>query len=563
MATANTQAATAASGGSASAASGGGVSRSDFLSGFNRLDILRQLGLLLGLAASIALGFSVVLWSQKEDYQPLYGNMRGYDMAELAEVLDDRNIRYRIDPGSGMVLVPARHVSDIRLQVASAGVSRDNGYGYEFLDQDQGLGTSQFMENNRYRRSQEGELQRTISGLRNVQSARVHLATPERSAFIRNARKPSASVFLTLQSGRQLSDVQVQAIASLVASSVPDMSPGDVTIVDQQGNLLTRRGESRELAMAAEQFEYVRRYEETLVDRVSRILQLIVGPGRYTAEVSADIDFTRIEQAAEQYNPDATVLRSEQSMQENNNGPVAMGIPGALSNQPPGNSQLGEGNPSDNVNSGNSVEVNGRHQATRNFEIDRTISYTNFDPIAVRRISVAVVIDEQAAVLNGSDNWSQQELEQMQALIRDAVGYSASRGDSVTVVGKRFATMDPGEPIEMPFWQEPWVVSALKQFAAGLFLIVLVFGVLLPVLRRLSSVPGRRALAGGGTDSEFADLDMDSMSDESVTLSGGDEVLLPGPDDSYERQLGAVRGLVSQDPGRVAQVVKHWITNDG
>jgi flagellar M-ring protein FliF len=341
------------------------------------------------------------------------------------------------------------------------------------------------------------------------------------------------------------------------------MSPEDVTIVDQQGNLLTRRRENRDLAMAAEQFEYVRRYEETLVDRVSRILQPIVGPGRFTAEVSADVDFTRMEQAAEQYNPDGTVLRSEQSVQENNNSAVAMGIPGALSNQPPGDSQVTEADGTGNGNNANGNNNNARQQATRNFEIDRTISYTNFDPISVRRVSVAVVVDDQAAALTGAEGWSERDLEQMQALVRDAVGFSPSRGDSVTVVSQRFAMLDPGEPVEMPFWQEPWVASALKQFAAGLFLIVLVFGVFMPVLRKLASGPGNRALAGRSTEKEFDDLDMDGMSDESVTLSGGDDVLLPSPDDSYERQLGAVRGLVAQDPNRVAQVVKHWITNDG
>ncbi len=560
MATANTQAAVAAGNTSGSAAGGG--ARTDFLAGFNRLDILRQLGLLLGLAASIALGFSVVLWSQKEDYQPLYGNMRGFDMSELAQTLDERNIRYRIEPGSGMVLVPTRQVADIRLQVANAGVSRDNGYGYEFLDQDQGLGTSQFMENNRYRRSQEGELQRTISGLRHVQAARVHLATPERSAFVRNARKPSASVFLTLQSGRQLSDIQVQAIANLVASSVPEMSPEDVTIVDQQGNLLTRKRENRELAVAAEQFEYVRRFEETLVDRVSRILQPIVGPGRFTAEISADMDFTRMEQAAEQYNPEATVLRSEQSMSESRNGSVAMGIPGALSNQPPIESQVPETADTANANGGTN-EGNARQQATRNFEIDRTISYTNFDPISLRRLSVAVVIDAQAAALAGVESWSERDIEQIQALVRDAVGFSATRGDSVTVVSQRFATLDVGEIEAAPFWQEPWLANALRQLGAAIFLLLLVFGVLLPVLRKLASGGSRRGLAERGRDQEYADLDIDGISDESVTLSGGDDMLLPGPDDSYERQLGAVRGLVAQDPGRVAQVVKHWITNDG
>lgn len=289
---------------------------SNFMKGFNRLNLLRQAGLMLALAASIALGFSVVLWSQREEYQPLYPSMQGFDTSELVQALDSSQTSYRIDPSSGVLLVPSSDVNNIRLQIASAGITRDNGYGYEFLDQEQSLGTSQFMEANRYKRSLEGELQRTITSFRHVQSARVHLATPERSVFVRNSRKPTASVFLALHSGRQLSDIQVQAISNLVASSVPEMMPEDVTVVDQQGNLLSRTGENQEMMVAAEQFAYVRRYEETLVGRVNRILHPLLGAGRFTAEVSADVDFTRTEQAAETYNPEATTIRSEQSMRK-------------------------------------------------------------------------------------------------------------------------------------------------------------------------------------------------------------------------------------------------------
>ncbi|MGH8462998.1 MAG: flagellar basal-body MS-ring/collar protein FliF, partial [Pseudomonas sp.] len=191
----------------------------DFLAGFMRLDIVRQLALMTGLAASVAIGFAVVLWSRGADYQPLYPDMNGYDMTQLVEILDSRSLPYTVEPSSGMLLVPSAEVAALRLQLAAAGVVRDTGYGYESLDQEQPLGTSQFMEASRYKRSQEGELQRTIMGFRNVQSARVHLATPERSVFVRNSRQPTASVFLTLSGGTSLSNTQVDAIANLVASS--------------------------------------------------------------------------------------------------------------------------------------------------------------------------------------------------------------------------------------------------------------------------------------------------------------------------------------------------------
>ncbi|WP_339857878.1 flagellar basal-body MS-ring/collar protein FliF [Pseudohongiella acticola] len=538
----------------------------NFMKGFNRLNLARQAGLMIALAASIALGFSVVLWSQKESYQPLYPSMQGFDTSELVQVMDTSNVPYRIDPASGVLLVPSNSVDSIRLQVASAGITRDNGYGYEFLDQEQSLGTSQFMEENRYKRSMEGELQRTISSFRHVQSARVHLATPERSVFVRNSRKPTASVFLALHSGRQLSDIQVQSIANLVASSVPEMMPEDVTVVDQQGNLLSRTGENAEMMMASEQFAYVRRYEETLVGRVNRILHPLLGAGRFTAEVSADVDFTRTEQAAETFNPDASTVRSSQSLNERRStGDVIAGIPGALSNQPPAAATtpetLDNGGAQDDVATAQPENI--RTQETRNYEVDRTISYTSNDPVSVRRLSVAVVIDEPTG--EDAQGWSADDMERINALVRDAVGFSASRGDSVTVINKAFAQPELMTDEALPFWQASWFAPALRQAAAALFVLILVFGVLMPSLKRLT-VAGGSARSGGDSGGEvgYADIKAEQkMKEDSVTLSGGDDILLAGPAESYERQLGAIKGLVAEDPARAAQVVKNWISNDG
>jgi flagellar M-ring protein FliF len=543
---------------------------SNFLTGFNRLNVLRQAGLLVGLAASIALGFSVVLWSQREEFQPVYPSLEGFDIAELAQVLEAGAVQYRIDPASGVLLVPADQVAAVRLEIAAAGITRDNGFGYEFMDQEAALGTSQFMEENRYKRSLEGELQRTITNFRHVQAARVHIATPERTVFVRDARKPTASVFLTLLSGRQLTDTQVQAISNLVASSVPDMDPADVTIVDQTGNLLSSRQDNPEFQIAGDQFEYVRRYEETLVGRVNRILMPLLGSGRFTAEVAADIDFTRTEQAAESYNPDAAVLRSEQSMDERRSGgEIIAGIPGALSNQPPAMAQAPE--TAEQAQTAQVAADNGnvRSQATRNYEIDRTISYITSDPVSVRRLSIAVVIDEPEG--EGIAPWTPEDIDRITALVRDAVGYNADRGDSVTVINKRFAQPEIAVIEETPIWEQSWFAGALRQGAGALFVLILVFGVLMPVLRRLTTVGSdSRALVAasagnnGGMDMQYADLQADGtrMRDDSVTLSGGDDLLLSGPTESYERQLSAIKGLVAQDPARVAQVVKNWIAND-
>lgn len=539
------------------------------LAGFNRLNLLRQAGLLLGLSASIALGFAVVLWSQREPMQPLYPSMQGYSVNELIEVLDANQQRYELDPASGVLLVPSDSVHNIRLQVAGAGITRDEGFGFEYLSEEPSLGTSQFLETTRYRRSLEGELQRTISSLRYVQSARVHLATPERSVFLRDNRQATASVFLTLSTGRRLSDVQVQAIANLVASSVPDMSPEGVTVVDQNGNLLSNRSQNSELGIASEQFAYVREFEDTLAARINRILHPLLGAGRFTAEVAADIDFTRTEQAEERFDPDSTVLRSEQSLSESRNGSeVVAGIPGALSNQPPPAGVAPEQAVAGEANNATS-STNTRNQATRNFEVDRTISYTNYDPVNIRRLSVAVVIDEPTG--EGAQPWTAEDMDRITALVRDAVGFDASRGDSVTVINKQFAQVPVPEADALSFWQAPWFVPALKQLGAAGLVLLLVFGVLMPAMRRLSasSSTGKSLTTTGqssGQDnshSQSANVSAANQGDDAkVTLSGGDDLLLTGPVDSYEHQLGAIKGLVAQDPARVAQVVKNWINND-
>ncbi len=543
---------------------------SNFLAGFMRLDFLRQLGLMTGLAASVAIGFAVVLWSRGENYQPLYADMNGYDMSALVEVLETRNLDFRIEPATGVILVPSDRVAELRLQVAAAGISRETGYGYESLDAEQGLGTSQFMEANRYKRSQEGELQRTIMGFRNVQSARVHLATPERSVFVRSSRNPTASVFLTLQSGSNLGDSQVTAIQNLVASSVPELTPENVTVVDQRGNLLSRKDDNNELVIAGQQFEYTRRYEDTLVERLNRILQPIVGVGRFSAEISADIDFTRTEQAAEMYSPEGA-LRSEQSLAENAEGGAgggAGGIPGALSNQPPVDGTLQDAAAITDPVTGAATAVSGnnRQQSTRNYELDRTISYTSSDPVAVRRLSVAVVLDDRMSATVDADGntateaWNDEDLQRITALVRDVVGYSEARGDSVTVINNRFAPLVFEELESVPFYQQDWLISGLKQFFGVALVLLIVFGVLRPVLRNLSgsNSPGKD-LAKAAAQGEYADLDING---DKVTLSGGDDMMLPGPTDGYERQLNAIKGLIAQDPGRVAQVVKQWISDD-
>ncbi|WP_434629230.1 flagellar M-ring protein FliF [Pseudomonas sp. Z1-14] len=567
-----------------------------FLENLSEMTMLRQVGLLVGLAASVAIGFAVVLWSQQPDYRPLYGSLEGMDAKQVMETLASADIPYTVEPNSGALLVKADDVARARLKLAAAGVTpTDGNIGFEILDKDQGLGTSQFMEATRYRRGLEGELARTISSLNNVKGARVHLAIPKSSVFVRDERKPSASVLVELYSGRSLEPGQVVAIINLVATSVPELSKSQITVVDQKGNLLSDQAENSELTMAGKQYDYSRRMEGMFTQRVHNILQPILGNGRYKAEVSADVDFSAVESTSEQFNPDQPALRSEQSVNEQrtaSNGP--QGVPGALSNQPPApasapqttggaTAAAGMVQPGQPLIDANGQQImdpatgqpmlapypaDKRQQSTKNFELDRSISHTKQQQGRLNRLSVAVVVDDQVKVnpANGETSrapWTADELARFTRLVQDAVGFDASRGDSVSVINVPFS-LERGEEIaDIPFYSQPWFWDVVKQVLGVLFILILVFGVLRPVLNNITGGGKNKQLAGlgdvelggmGGLDGELAN--------DRVSLGGPQSILLPSPSEGYDAQLNAIKSLVAEDPGRVAQVVKEWINAD-
>ncbi|TCS42412.1 flagellar basal-body MS-ring/collar protein FliF [Reinekea marinisedimentorum] len=544
----------------------GGVSRMHpLMVGFNRLTMMRQFGLLIGLSASIALGLGIVLWSQKESYRPLMNSSNSYDASELIEVLQSRNIEFDIDPASGVILVKQNDLHDARLAVAGAGLADDQTVGYELLDQDQPLGQSQFMENARYLRSLEGELARTISSINQVRSARVHLAIPTRSVFVRDQREPTASVFVELFAGTELDSSTVKAIRNLVSTSIPELSDQNVSIVDQRGRLLSDSEENPEEELTNRQFEYQRRIEENLVSRINSILSPILGMDKFQAEVSADIDFTKVEQAEELYNPDLIALRSEQTVNEERVNETQGGIPGALSNQPPTDAQApevtGEGA------GAAAAPRSSRDESVRNYEVDRTLSYTQFQQGRVRRLTVAVVVDDIRVVdpetgETVDKEWDDASILRLRTLVQDAVGYDVSRGDSINVINSTFlATDETVEPAA--FYTEPWFWEIAKQVLAGLFVLILVFGILRPAVKNLLS-KGEKEQQESMEDAALANLDVDEdmIADDKVTLNAIDEYSLPGPSESFERQLDALRGLIAEDPGRVALVLKRWVMSD-
>ena len=544
-------------------------SGSELFLGFNRLNLLRQIGLMVGLAASVALGVAVVLWAQEPNYQPVVGDLSLYNPQDVTNILDSNGIDYKMDPRTGALLVPSEQVYTARLKLAAEGVTDQKTMGYELLDQDRGLGTSQFMETISYRRGLEGELARTITAMRGVRNARVHLAIPERSVFVRDAREPSASIFLEVFAGRRLEQEQIDAVVNLVAGSIPMMKKEHVTVVDQNGNLLTGKEGQGDTDRMQDQYEYRAKVEQHLSRRVASLIGPIVGEGRYRAEVSADLDFSSVEQAEELFNPEQQAIRSERELTEQRvAGAGSGGIPGALSNQPPAEASVPEqarGRAGSQGDADTSQPMDVRKESTRNYEMDRTVSYVRQELGRVKRVTVALAVDDMKVIDPQTGEvsyqpWPEQELQRLSMLVRDAVGYSAARGDSVTVMNTAFA---PEETVEFEapgFWEQPWFWDLMKQVLAGLVILVLVLGLLRPTLKSLTGAGGRSGDTGDGGLRELEGMGGDDALRQAMAPQ--EDLLLPGAADSYDRQLNALKGLIAEDPARVAQVMRQWVNVD-
>src|SRR5690349_24485867 len=376
---------------------------------------LKPLILLVGVAAAVAAGVGVMLWSVGPTYSLLYANLGGEDAAQITQALDSARIPYTLEAGGQSISVPAEQLAAARLKLAAQGLPEGGG-GVNSITKDPGFGVSAFMENARYQHALETELARTIASLQNVQGARVHLAMARQSAFVSDRRPGSASVFLQLKAGRRLDEEQVQAIANLVASSIPELQASQVTVVDQSGRLLSAPNTDSDTAMRDKMFEFAHRLEEGYAQRIQELLTPLVGPGRVRAQVVAQVDMSTTEQTREQYNPQGQVVRSESTSEEaaKNGGAAAGGVPGALTNQPPqpgvalppgatpATAQSGANPPGAKgaavpPNNSGSTEVTGpdstSKSTTRNYEIDRTMAYTRSPAGKVTRLSVAVLID--------------------------------------------------------------------------------------------------------------------------------------------------------------------------
>lgn len=516
-----------------------------------RIPAVRQVVLLFGIAASVAAGFAIVLWSQTPGYSRLYEGLDGADVAEIADALRAADIDFQLNMDTGTVTVPEASMHDARLELASQGLPNGATVGMRSLADQPTFGQSQFRENALYQHALEGELGQTISHLGAIRDARVHLALPKQSVFMRESENGSASVMLNLYRGRVLEDGQVASIVHLVASSVPNLSINDVTVVDQQGRLLSSGDDDWSEAATTKQFQIAERLENNYKRRIETLLTPLLGPGRVRAEVVADMDFTVSEEMRESYDPNGALVSEHTSENLSNGaGRDATGVPGALSNQPPQTG--GVGNDDASAQTAGDQSSDSATTSTRNYEVDRTISHTRPQAGQIKRLSIAVLVDDTPANTGDDAAPADQDLvdtEQVTALVKEAVGFDAERGDTVVVVKAAFKQgPEPEAVAEAPIWSKPIFMDSMKIVLGLVLALALVFGLVRPLMKSLlaanASSAGRAVAVGG------------SMQASVTQVPGGGQALgMP----SFDEKVAAVKNITGHDPARVAQVVKQWV----
>jgi flagellar M-ring protein FliF len=534
----------------------------------SRIPGARQALLLLGIAAAVAIGVAIVLWSRAPNYALLYANLDEKDAAQVVQALQASNIDYQLGNGGTSIFVNSNETSNVRLKLAAQGLPRGGTAAGDASDSQNPFGMSELAEKARYQQMLENDLSSTISNLQSVKSARVHLALPKSSAFIRDRSQASASVMVALYPGRQLDASQVGAIVHLVAASVPELDPQRVQVVDQSGQLLTSSDPNSDTAIGDARFRLVRQIETAYASRLEELLTPLVGAGHVRAQVFAQMDFTETEKTSENFDPKKTTVRSEQSASERRvDGGAAAGIPGALSNQPPSTpAQPTAANPKPGDATASSQKTDSgeiSQSATRNYEVDRTISHTREPVGTVSRLTVAVALDNKTSLDEKgkpvSTPFTKEEIDQMTALVKNAVGFDEKRGDNVSVVNAAFQTAPELEPVNVPLWQQPTVREIVKQGIGALLALGLILIVLRPLFRNLVGPSRAQALALAGANGTTVVLEPAA---DTLTLGGTRSA--PGtPPLGFEQKVELAKRVASQDPKQVAQVVKTWVGEDG
>jgi len=519
---------------------------------------------LMAIAAFVTIIITIWMWSQAADYRVLYSNLSDSDGGTIIETLQQQNIPYKFTEGGGTILVPADKVHEIRLRLAAQGLPKGGTAGFELME-NQKFGTSQFLEQVNYQRSLEGELARSIQTLGSVQSARVHLAIPKPSVFVKEQQKPSASIILTLRSGRALDVGQVNAIVHLVSSSIPNLPPANVSVIDQQGTLLSAVREATD-SLDATQLKYVHQIEQDYIKRIEDILIPLIGSQNVRVQVTADIDFSQTEQTAESYSPNQppnkAAIRSLQTSEAKNETVNPAGVPGALSNQPPVPATAPLVTPASAVAAATADNSSMHKEATTNFEVDRTIRYTKLPVGSLRRLSAAVLINNRAVTDSKgktvSKPFTPAEQVQLNNLVRNAMGFNTQRGDSLNILNSAFTETPEVQEPEIPLWKQPEMIALAKEFLKYIFLSIaglyILFGILRPILRKYIEI-----FRGPKEKEEAADTP--DPAEEIREMAREFEQKARDRDASYEGSVQQAKQMAQQTPKIVASVVQDWVND--
>jgi flagellar M-ring protein FliF len=529
--------------------------------------------LIIAIAVFIAVVAALVLWSRAPTYKVLYSNLSDRDGGAIVTALQAANVPYKLTNGGSAILVPSEQVNEMRLHLAAEGLPKSGSVGFELMDNEK-FGISQFAEQVNYQRALEGTLEQTIESISSIKTARVHLAIPKPSVFVREREAPTASVLVNLYPGRMLDDGQVASITHLVAAAVPDLTAHNVTVVDQDGNLLTQNGTSA--GLDATQLKYVSQIEHDTQARIDAILAPLFGAGNARSQVSADVDFSKLEQTSEAYAPNGTptqaAIRSQQQqidldMQQGG----ASGVPGALSNQPPQPASAPVNAPAGANGQPAGTPVSDHRDTTTNYELDKTVRHFQQAPGDIKRLSVAVVVNYQPKLDAKGHTTMQpldaQKLAQVEQLVKDAMGYDAKRGDSVNVVNAAFQTeVDPNA--NLPWWRQPNMIAlaieVAKWLGIGIVALVLYLMMVKPAVRRAFPPPEPKdpALPAGLVDEPLLLDGLPSASQQNADEEEAEKQAREAEKHKYERYLEYARTIARQDPKIVATVVKAWVNDE-
>ncbi|NVJ49494.1 MAG: flagellar M-ring protein FliF [Gammaproteobacteria bacterium] len=528
-----------------------------FLPGMNNLGVFKQLGLMVGLAASVALGVFLVLWGSEPNLRPL-GQMDPATSLDVVSYLDQNNVQYKID-GNGFILVDQDSYQRVKMELAGQGVMVDSG-NEQLLEKESGFGVSQRLEQARLQRTKELTLAKTIGDFSGVRAAKVHLAIPKETAFLKHRRKPSASVLLNLYRNKPLDDEQVRAIVDLVTGSVANLEPSKVTVTDQFGRLLHSGSQSDQERETNREMKLIREQQADYRSKIEEILIPIVGEGNFTVQVNVDMDFTKKEQTQQVFNPEQPAIRSERTLEDSSGAKSASGVPGALSNQPPAAANIPEQAQAQNEAQGTTNNNrNQRIEAERNYDLDTTISHIRQQVGQVKQVSVSVGLDyvsdpnDAAAMVPRNE----QQVADINRLIRGAIGFNANRGDRVEIESFQFVRPELlPEPAPLPFYQQPLFEALWKPVTALLLGLLLIFGLLKPIMNKLTTQP-RVPVATRDED----DLSL-GLEDDTLSLEGDAPLELPGPSLAGSPKSEKAKAIAGNDPTMVAQLVRNWVEED-